>query len=37
MSHPILKVDVNLPVPVYRQIADGLRQLLVDADGPRPG
>ncbi|MFQ5719271.1 MAG: GntR family transcriptional regulator [Acidobacteriota bacterium] len=32
----VLRVDLNSPTPVYRQIADGLRAALVDGD-PAPG
>ena len=29
---PILRIDLNQPVPAYRQIADGLRALLVGGE-----
>ena len=28
-GHPVLKIDLSQPVPAYRQIADGLRAMLV--------
>ena len=33
---PVLRIDLRSPAPVYRQIADGLRTLLVNG-GFKPG
>lgn len=32
MPHPTLRIDLDSPVPVYRQIADALRAVLVAGD-----
>lgn len=33
----VLSIDLDQPTPAYRQIADGLRALLVAGEGPAPG
>ena len=37
MRPHVLDIDLDAPTPVYRQIADGLRAMLVAGDGPPPG